>query len=137
MIDEKEVLKALVCRANDLVVDCTGCPYRDRECEFICDFQRICRDTLALLNTQEPRVMTMEELLDVGQVWESSAPPYLWLDKNRSIYNTTSFWCAWRDIYEMIHGRHDKYTDENYGSEWRCWTSRPTDEQRKAVPWNE
>lgn len=22
-----------------------------------------------------------------------------------------------------------------YGKEWRCWTSRPTDEQRKAVGW--
>ena len=92
-------------------------------------------DALALLKDQEPRVLTLEELRDVGQVWESSAPPYLWLDKNRSIYNTISFWCAWRDIYEMIHGRHDKYTDENYGSEWRCWTARPTEEQMRDTKW--
>jgi hypothetical protein len=25
---------------------------------------------------------------------------------------------------------------ELYGAKWRCWTSRPTDEQREAVPWN-
>lgn len=24
---------------------------------------------------------------------------------------------------------------ENYGQTWLCWTSRPTDEQRKAVKW--
>ena len=24
-----------------------------------------------------------------------------------------------------------------YNKEWRCWTSRPTDEQRKATPWAE
>ena len=22
-----------------------------------------------------------------------------------------------------------------YGKSWRCWTSRPTDEQREATPW--
>lgn len=24
-----------------------------------------------------------------------------------------------------------------YGKTWRCWTARPTDEQRKAVKWND
>ena len=27
------------------------------------------------------------------------------------------------------------YTNE-YKKVWRCWTSRPTDEQRESVPWN-
>jgi len=100
------------------------------------DWQRV-YDALALLKEQEARVLTLEELRNVGQVWENSAPPYLWLDKNRSIYNTISFWCAWRDIYEMIHGRHDKYTDENYGSEWRCWTARPTEQQMRDTKWED
>ncbi len=25
---------------------------------------------------------------------------------------------------------------ELYGSKWRCWTSEPTEEQRRATPWN-
>ena len=25
--------------------------------------------------------------------------------------------------------------DSGYGKTWRCWTSRPTDEQREATPW--
>ena len=25
---------------------------------------------------------------------------------------------------------------DGYGEDWRCWTSRPTDEQRKAVKWD-
>jgi hypothetical protein len=29
-----------------------------------------------------------------------------------------------------------EYEYEDYGKKWRCWTQRPTDEQRKAVPWN-
>lgn len=131
MIKREKVIRGLEC-CIDPNVSCCECPYYNYG---HCDPDDVRRDALSLLKEQEPRVMTLEELLDVGRVWESSAPPYLWLDKNRSIYNTISFWCAWRDIYEMIHGRHDKYTDENYGSEWRCWTSRPTDEQRKAVAW--
>lgn len=29
------------------------------------------------------------------------------------------------------------YRRETYGITWRVWTTKPTDEQRKAVPWNE
>lgn len=25
--------------------------------------------------------------------------------------------------------------EEGYGTEWRCWASRPTNEERKAAPW--
>ena len=27
------------------------------------------------------------------------------------------------------------YLIEDYGEIWRCWTSRPTDEQREKEPW--
>lgn len=49
MIDEKELLKALVCRANDPIVDCAKCPYYVDSFAGSCDYQRICRDALALL----------------------------------------------------------------------------------------
>lgn len=133
MVDREKVIRGLEwC----IKLDGNGCSL---ECPYLAG-KKPCpnvmlRDALALLKEQEPHVLTLEELRDVGQVWEISAPPYLWLDKNRSIYNTISFWCAWRDIYEMIHGRHDKYTDENYGSEWRCWTARPTEEQTRDTKW--
>ncbi len=133
MVDREKVIRGLEwC----IKLDGNGCSL---ECPYLAG-KKPCpnvmlRDALALLKEQEPHVLTLEELRDVGQVWKISAPPYLWLDKNRSIYNTISFWCAWRDIYEMIHGRHDKYTDENYGSEWRCWTARPTEEQTRDTKW--
>ena len=28
------------------------------------------------------------------------------------------------------------YHGMNYGKTWRCWTARPSDEQRKAVKWD-
>lgn len=60
MPDRKEVLKALVCRANDPVVNCAGCPYHvaDWNC---CDFQQICRDALALLKEQKERIKRLIE----------------------------------------------------------------------------
>ena len=138
MIDREKVIRGFECCVRDVrgkaIRPCDDCPYDNDGIENPCQMG-LMTDALALLKDQEPRVLTLEELRDVGQVWESSAPPYLWLDKNRSIYNTISFWCAWRDIYEMIHGRHDKYTDENYGSEWRCWTARPTEEQMRDTKW--
>jgi len=27
------------------------------------------------------------------------------------------------------------YPLDEYGIKWRCWTSKPTDEQREAIPW--
>ena len=32
-------------------------------------------------------------------------------------------------------GRMAWYRLEDYGTKWRCWTSRPTDKQREAVKW--
>ena len=132
MPDKEKAIRGLECclRIN-APNGCSECPYAAGNCD------EVLRDAISLLKEQEPRVLTLEELWNVGRVWESSAPPYLWLDKNRSIYNTISFWCAWRDIYEMIHGRHDKYTDENYGSEWRVWNLQPTPEQMRDTPWEE
>ena len=30
-----------------------------------------------------------------------------------------------------------KWRSDEYGKTWRCWTSRPTDEQMEATPWAE
>lgn len=69
MPDKKEVLKALVCRVNDPVVDCTGCPYNESSVYWKqrCDFHRICRDALALLKEQEPVEPYMD--YDGHDVW--------------------------------------------------------------------
>ena len=32
---------------------------------------------------------------------------------------------------------HLYWNNKNYGKTWRCWTAKPTDEQRKAVKWGE
>ncbi|MBP5410898.1 MAG: hypothetical protein J6Y26_03200 [Lachnospiraceae bacterium] len=134
MIDEKEVLKALVCRANDPVVNCAGCPYRDPECEFICDYQRICLDTLALLKEREARVLDWNEIGTVdGAVWledrdENEVVPGLVMQMHSAVN---------LDIKKDGKLRTASASRSDYGDRWRAWSARPTEEQRKAVKWND
>ena len=30
-----------------------------------------------------------------------------------------------------------RYGDDSYGKKWRCWSAKPTDEQRQAVKWDD
>lgn len=54
MADIEKVVSALHCRAQDLMIDppaCDGCDYQIQMVNRMgCDFRRLCRDALALLN---------------------------------------------------------------------------------------
>lgn len=74
------------------------------------------RKAIALLKAQEPRVLTLGEARNVEVVWV----------EDRST----------REIYPYIvkNNMNDSKLYK-YGVQWRCWTSCPTDEQRKMTPW--
>lgn len=87
-----------------------------------------------LLKEQEPKVMTMEQL---------SALPIdtpVFIEENNGE-------CGWNVFYGIdeendvcfcrFQARPVFYPSKSYGKSWRCWTSRPTDEQREAMKWNE
>lgn len=96
-------------------------------------------DALALLKAQEPRVMTLEEVV-------SAAGTPAWFEgRSKRAYT------GWVLVYDVQEGMGITGTrvgvtkpghitiwpaTELYGAKWRCWTSRPTDEQREAIPWN-
>ena len=72
----------------------------------------------AILGLLKPRVLTLKEARNVEVVWvedRSTATIFPCVDKN---------------------GMNDSKLYK-YGVQWRCWTSRPTDEQRKAVKWDD
>ena len=80
------------------------------------------------LKAQEPRVMTLEEALGGNECWI----------EGRSVA------CGYGDAVLTCDGeRVDFYRPHSvyildfyeYGLSWRCWTSKPTDGQRKAVKW--
>lgn len=120
MSDREKVMNGLsICSGDD--PDCQNCPYYGEYgdgfgCETIMQ-----RDAVSLLKSQEPRVMTLEE-------WWNAPEP---LDGECMCYEIKN------KGLEAVLVKVLKGCKALYGKEFRCWTSRPTDEQRKAVKWVE
>lgn len=89
------------------------------------------------LIAQPPRVMTLEEILEYGDdkplfieyvlPTETVLKPAIFQPDNSEEEGYMCMVSAWRSS--------GFYDQEGYGKDWRCWTARPTDEQRKAVKW--
>lgn len=130
MIDREKVIKGLECcikRDPDDKTRCDECPYGGA-----C-LNRLKSDALALLKAQQPRVMTLEEVHEGDVMWFDSPGNFIMRpvicvmhDKGDSSYLVF----AWQ--YGTFTWRIS-----DYGIGWRCWASRPTDEQREATPWQE
>ena len=88
-----------------------------------------------LLTAQEPRVMTLEEI--------RRRPDFAWIEEREpsKIYIALFDFNAISGLWEYAH-IWNKYGEDTmflfilYNKRWRCWTQRPTDEQREAIPWN-
>ena len=142
MSDREKVIKGLEMHKSGLcnVLTENGkeyCPYWENNDNCMV---ALLNDTLSLLKAQEPRVMTLEEVrkhytlppvvLDDLQ-WQAEylsniAPLYF-------EYKLNSPSVHWRGQREAQHCL--THWAKVYGRLWRCWTSRPTEEQRKAVKW--
>lgn len=142
MADLEKVIKGLACR-----LEC-GCMNEDHcnpECPYLGD-PRACygldEDALALMKEQKPRVMTLEEVKKkVGSgeyVFTECEKEGQWMrygDARLSVDQGDS--C--RIAFLISRRGDDPYVRwwmiyyKNYNKTWRCWTSRPTDEQREAV----
>ena len=89
-------------------------------------------DNMPAIQPDAPRVMTLEEIKDGESYWFSAGKEFVTRpvicvhreDDARKPYITF----AWQ------YGTFSWET-EDYGKTWRCWTARPTDEQREAVKW--
>ena len=80
-----------------------------------CDFVRVSVErALELLRDQEPRVLTLEEAKKAEVCWleQRGYEPYATDDA-------------------------DTWNPEVYGKVYRCWSLMPTDEQRKAIKWDD
>lgn len=139
MGEYEKVIKGLECCVAQPLPKCEACPYEADTEEGTCFLMdKMHEDALALLKAQEPRVMTIEEIEQWNQpdVWmemKDGKPDicgdYL-MPMTRMHYE---FWCA-----IIVDGsKHPPALNgDYYGKTWRCWTSRPTDEQREAVKWD-
>lgn len=92
----------------------------------------VIRAAVEMLKEREPRVIGISEIYTAKKidVWiedksESIVHPLMLIETEMTNKSQTVF------FYPML-GRPIKA----YGKTWRCWTARPTDEQREAVKWD-
>lgn len=98
------------------------------------------RDALERLKAQEPRVMTVEEVLGlhfqdvvyydtpVGVVF-----PGIVVDVIDKMPNGEIGLVQFSMMQKPIYNADLEY----YGKQWRCWTAKPSDEQRMAAKWKQ
>lgn len=88
------------------------------------------------LKAMEPRVLTLEEVKQ-----HNNQDGCVWFEQ--PTYNADAAFVRKDDFMTQVISpyilgeqiNHGYWTNGNYGKTWRCWTARPTDEQRKAVKW--
>jgi hypothetical protein len=130
MAELEKVIKGLeLCLQGDSNFCELSCPYYHQCGAFYENNEALLKDALALLKAH---VMTLEEVHEMA--WD-----YCYLeeevikDKVLRIYSGKyRIKCiTWPSIASCTL----TFGDEAYGKRWRCWTSRPTEEQRTETPW--
>lgn len=105
---------------------------RCAECEYegAC-VNRLMMDALELLKKQEPRLLTFEQIKDImnGVVWvelkdRREVDPWIVIQGK-----------IWRPDYNTGYECWDVCKEDEYNRIARCWSARPTDEQRETVKW--
>ena len=134
MADREKAIKGLECclktiNGND------GCPIECPYCEECLGsirtiFMPMMRDALSLLKAQKPRVMTLKEIVSAECVWieyATSGNIIIALPWDIELTDDTYNFIGMPNCFVEFRSLYDQ--------EWRCWTSRPTDEQREKVKW--
>ena len=90
------------------------------------------------VKAQEPRVMTLEEVLKS----EDEDEPILYEYIDSLVITWRMGWKlrteSKREIQHILENRRERAIvwESEYGKTWRCWTSRPDQATREVTPWN-
>ena len=110
--------------------------FMKRDCLEGSDTDKMMDRAVKLLKEQEPRVIDADEIV-------LSADPSKWLWVERKGDYCAEAFKAGKTIRGLISFDSETpgaflYCErpDEYGKTWRCWSARPTDEQREATPWN-
>lgn len=100
------------------------------------------RMAIEALKEQQARLLTFEEVRDHYSVPVSKLQLQRYNDYAEDIKplyfefpNNDGFEVHWRG-YDKVSTYLREWI-KDYGRTWRCWTDKPTDEQRKAEPWKD
>lgn len=108
----------------------------DRSCE-TCDIvqderdlYRMYTEAIKFIKANTPHLLTLEESLDAPYVWMEANPSGLGVRKIRKSADDESI------IYiESFMARPSMADADMFGKMYRCWSAKPSDEQRKETPW--
>ena len=130
MAELEKVIMGLECCEKD------GSFCYDKKCPYKKNFpkciQSLMDDALSLMKAQEPRVMTLKEIVSAECVWieyATSGNIIIALPWDIELTDDTYNFIGMPNCFVEFRSLYDQ--------EWRCWTSRATDEQRAVTPWSE
>lgn len=93
-----------------------------------------------LLKEQEPRVLTLDEVMALpnGEEDEAVVVREFWLPIG-DVWNgkTVCTWMGARDVQNVADWVYGFFHKSEYGHNWRCWTAMPTKAQREAAKWDD
>ena len=134
MTDKRGIIIQAVkqCLRRNGCSSCENCPYTHISNDFECR-ERLKNDIIVLLKTQEPRVLTLEEVkasvgcdvwLELFGVWHKNVLTATTIDACGEHSLCTHYEPLSYEIYGVKYG-------------WRMWTARPTEAQMEAVKWDD
>lgn len=140
----EKMVSALSCCAlePDDSARCGICLYQgEQHC-----MQNFRRDIAALIGAElkpaewetTPRLLTLDEALYMG-----SRENYCWLEFKEGYQPlalarvTRSSKLNYVELYAPFYCRSGRYLLRDFGSFWRMWSAKPTEEQMKAMPWED
>lgn len=138
MIDREKVIKGLECCVGYGIEDtpeCEDCPYNDMgdTCERI---RPLYEDAIALLKTQEPRLLTLDEFHDSMVVWLEAGTKLLKIvDDDGVVLAIGGSERMGAKCFLTVWNVSTAAMNDEYNITWRAWSQRPTKEQREGTPW--
>ena len=130
----EKVRRGLVECVKGNISGCIKCPYYAYQQDHMDCMDWILQDALDLL---EPRVLTVDELTLAA---DESVICYVEFFDKLAVNVTaphligTGKWVNFPYLGTVM-SRTSRV--DAYNREWRCWNHKPTDEQRKAVAWDD
>ena len=90
---------------------------------------------LWLMMDVNTKVLTVEQIRK-ADIDNMVTPPYLFVETNIKYKRKIADWYPWMTVIGWIRGwERTPFTKTNYNVEWRCWNLKPSEEQKRSIPW--
>lgn len=148
MLDHEKVIQGLTVCSDD-IYKCIDCPYYSEYTGNTDCSNHLCKDALDLLKEQKSRVLSLGEAIEGKNGLEID--PYVFVEikgredifigsvNDASHYNYPDLSFGVRECFQISRNipASKIYLNTDYMKTVRCWTHKPSKEQRKAVKWDE